>query len=443
MTLAIRRLIYIIFILIFLIAAPVILLYTTGYNYNFKKGALLETGVLLLDALPADAQFNLDGQPMTEKLPARISNLKPKDYTAEIKKDGFNSWKKTLSVGSGETVYATNIFLPKIDLPRLLSSKKIEQAIYLEESNQFIFVTETGGQTMVVRFDANAQKTSTLYTLKRSEPITLTISPNERYLAIESKTLAAIINLSKLGKPLLLIGKNGPLAELVFEESNDFVIYGKDSDTIVRYNLITNKRDNLTVLKTNHFLIWGEFIYWTNDLADQPFALRRLALSGAHPKIETIVSIPKGDWRLFSLNDHIILREKQTNNFILLDWKTLKKISDGHLTDFGLPKKGSFIYWDASEIWLQNLNQEAQSALLLRLGQPIVKAMLLNKYPYTLFATSDTLSLAEEDDRDIKNIYSLAGLQTINDFFIKNDKQVYIIGKQKDGQEGLFELDLQ
>lgn len=444
MTLFTRRLIYIIFILIFLIAAPLVLLYTAGYNYNFKKGALLKTGVLLIDAVPPDAHFYLDGKIKYDTLPARLSNLKPRDYSLLINRDGFRPWKKTLTIGSGETIYATNILLPKIAEPRLLFEANIDQAFYIKESNQFILLLkELNGQARLVRFDANTKKLSDLYTFRRFTTLRLIISPNEKYIIGETNNLTLVINVSKPERPLRLDGKSGPLRQIMFEEGNDFIVYGKDGQSIIRQNILTNKRDYLTELDADYFLVRGEYLFWTASALGEPFALRRLKLFNRLDRSEIILALPKRRWQISSLAQDLLLHEETTGQFILLDGKNFKEITRGTLSNFAPPSKDRFIYSNQSEIWIKETNSQKPANLLVRLGEPIIKAWPLSKYPYALFAAPTTLSLIEEDDRDIKNNYTLASFGKINNFFLKNDELVYILAKQKEGPTGLFELELQ
>jgi len=55
MKLRYRRLIYSTFIFIFVILTPIIILYTSGYRYNFKKRTIEKTGILYLESKPKDA----------------------------------------------------------------------------------------------------------------------------------------------------------------------------------------------------------------------------------------------------------------------------------------------------------------------------------------------------------------------------------------------------
>ena len=55
--LALRRTIYILFIVIFLIAAPLVVLYSEGYRYNLKRGKIQKTGILIISSLPKKADI--------------------------------------------------------------------------------------------------------------------------------------------------------------------------------------------------------------------------------------------------------------------------------------------------------------------------------------------------------------------------------------------------
>ncbi len=438
MTLKTRRIIYIIFILIFLLAAPAILLYTAGYNYNFKKGGFLKTGVILIDAVPADAQFLIDGKNYNLSLPARVSNLKPKDYTVTLKRDGYYDWKKTLSVEPSETIFATNVFLPKKSTPELVLETNISQSVFLEKSNQFILVVRRGKTSQIILFDAtNKQKTILIDTLTEKNPI-LTISPNEKYLLLETTRQTLAINLSKPSATVLLQGKNGPLRKTVFEADNDFVVYGLDGQLLVRRNLITDEQRTLYTISGNNFLLHNGFLYWTATLGDQPFSLQRIALFvGNRENPKPIVNVPRGNYKIKPVGNNILLHELGTNFFSLIDTETHKSLLDGQMLNFIPRDRNSLIYWNTSEIWLNNLDDK-NTRLVTRIGEPIIKAIELQKQPYVLYATTNGISLIEEDNRNTKNTYSLYNGSNIKDLFLFKDTIAYFIG-----DKGIYLLTLQ
>lgn len=94
MSLRVRRIIYLTFILIFAIATPLIILYTAGYRYNLKKNKIQKTGILILKSRPKEATIYLNEKIQKEKTPARIANLLPEDYFVRVEKENFYPWQK-------------------------------------------------------------------------------------------------------------------------------------------------------------------------------------------------------------------------------------------------------------------------------------------------------------------------------------------------------------
>ncbi len=111
-----RRIIYLSFIAAFLIITPIIIIYTSGYRYNFKRGTLEKTGIIYLESTPRSAKIYLNGV-YRDNTPARFTNLLPDKYSVEISKDGYYPWHKTIEVQSNLTAFEKNIVLFKQSQP--------------------------------------------------------------------------------------------------------------------------------------------------------------------------------------------------------------------------------------------------------------------------------------------------------------------------------------
>ena len=111
MSLGFRRLFYLLAIVIFLIAAPAIVLYTAGYRYDFKKHQIQLTGSLYIKTFPDNVEIYLNDKLVSNSTPFRVSHLLPNQYQIKIKKDGFDSWYKNLEVQPGKATFAENICL--------------------------------------------------------------------------------------------------------------------------------------------------------------------------------------------------------------------------------------------------------------------------------------------------------------------------------------------
>ncbi|MCH7951952.1 PEGA domain-containing protein [Patescibacteria group bacterium] len=70
--------------------------FAKGYRPNLQTREIQGTGLLVLNSTPKGAQVLIDGK-LTTATDDTI-NLPPGEYEVEIKKDGYISWKKTLTI---------------------------------------------------------------------------------------------------------------------------------------------------------------------------------------------------------------------------------------------------------------------------------------------------------------------------------------------------------
>ncbi len=110
------------FIVLFLITAPLVVLYTAGYRWNAKKMRPEKVGIIFLRSRPADADIYLDGRIRKETTPARLRDLLPTSYQVKVSKEGYTSWAKILPVESARTTFAEGIILWKNAEPELVSA---------------------------------------------------------------------------------------------------------------------------------------------------------------------------------------------------------------------------------------------------------------------------------------------------------------------------------
>ena len=134
MSLFIRRCLYIFFIIIFLIVAPLIILYASGYK--LRSGfAIQKTGALIIATKPKGASIYLNNKLQQDFLknifsrtktftvtPAKIKNLLPEEYTVKLALNGYWPWEKKVSVLPGQSTYIEAVNLFKNDLPLLITS---------------------------------------------------------------------------------------------------------------------------------------------------------------------------------------------------------------------------------------------------------------------------------------------------------------------------------
>jgi len=81
-----------------------------GYRPDFSSKSLKPNGLLIATSIPNQAFIFIDGKQVKSKTTPANINLAPGEYEVEIKKDGFNSWKKKLLIEK-ELVVKTDAYL--------------------------------------------------------------------------------------------------------------------------------------------------------------------------------------------------------------------------------------------------------------------------------------------------------------------------------------------
>ncbi len=126
MNIKFRRLIYLFFILIFAVAAPLIVFYTAGYRYNLQKGKVEQVGVLFISTFPKNAKIYLNDELMPTDRPLRLPSLRPNYYQVKVATENYYPWQKTLEVKSKTSTLAFDIVLFKNKTPLIIEGGNLK-----------------------------------------------------------------------------------------------------------------------------------------------------------------------------------------------------------------------------------------------------------------------------------------------------------------------------
>jgi len=124
MTYTTRRIIFYTFAVLFLIAAPALILFTEGFRFNLQTGRLERLGVLVIKSKPEEATITLSNKISEEKTPASIK-LPADDYPITVSKEGYSSWTKLLPVRSRYTTFIEDVLLFKNTEPKQIINDSI------------------------------------------------------------------------------------------------------------------------------------------------------------------------------------------------------------------------------------------------------------------------------------------------------------------------------
>lgn len=101
---------------LFLLVAPVVVLYSRGYIANLHSLSFVPTGGIFVKTVEPGARVFLDRNLMKEtsfiSRGALITGLPPGRYTVRVEQDDHRPWSKVVRVRDGEVIEFRDIFLP-------------------------------------------------------------------------------------------------------------------------------------------------------------------------------------------------------------------------------------------------------------------------------------------------------------------------------------------
>lgn len=111
-----RRFYLIVFVLLFSISIPLVILYATGYRFSGSFG-LIRTGGVFVSVPESGAEAYIDGLMVKQtgifQRNIFVQNLKPGSHDIKVVKDGFQSWSKQLQVFPKTVTEAHSFLLPE------------------------------------------------------------------------------------------------------------------------------------------------------------------------------------------------------------------------------------------------------------------------------------------------------------------------------------------
>lgn len=137
--------------------------YTQGYRYDWKKLKLIRTGVLVAEYIPKDSQVYLNGK-FEDGSATFAKNLSPGYYTLKISKDQYVTWERRLEIKPESVNLFQHIilFLENPIISDLSDSDKIKlistptDLLATNSSDKLLFNDHEiwVGSTLVTRYDA-------------------------------------------------------------------------------------------------------------------------------------------------------------------------------------------------------------------------------------------------------------------------------------------------
>lgn len=444
-----RRLIVITFIALFLTAAPIVMLYTSGYRYNWQKNKVEQVGVLMLNVKPADAKLYINNGLQSTKRPLRVSHLSPNFYQVRAEKDGYYSWQKNLEIKARESTLVYDIALFKNNLPRIIEPGPItqfslapdESTILVQKLNTLWFIDTKTGE----------KKLHTILSYSVGQP-GVKWSPDGQWIINYDKggLNFAIINFEKEKIYNWQEFGLGSISEPEWS-ADSARIYGlaeAQNRALYQIDFQNKTKRKLIDGPVAAYDVNGKEIFFIKNSADKSVIYRfhELTLPLIEKKIEEVAVLPAGNYHFGKeKNGYLLILDDKNQIFTINSANQEEPIIKlkGGAAVWGEGEKNNYLYYfDQSEIWALDLKNK-QSQMTSRYSDGVTQVLPIPDKPYYLFLLNGKLFLNELDDRGERNLITLFDKAEITAAQMDGEgKNVYLLVKNNAYQE-LYKLEIQ
>lgn len=416
-----RRILPVIFVVVFVTVAPVVLFYTAGYRWNPKKGKVERNGTVIIDSRPTGAAISIDGQVSKDRTPVTFQELAPGLHHFTVERDGYYPWSKSLDVFAERVTFANAIILWKKSQPELILSTT---STYLTASQSNMALLLTQGSDQAIAYDqANAQTRTIKIPEKIGSLERASWTDNGRYALIESGDADWLIDsYGKQNATKLPSGFYRFVGNQIVGTDKTSMLYISLADFSLQREIlsqgVSDKSENADLTRATG----------THDL---------VYVSQNRPN-EGLV-LPPGAWRFWTTErDHVMLRDGQK-------WLALQahqsppvyhSASGIEPMPLVIQRATHYLLVNDTELWTWNPLQNPQ--LVFRQSDKIQGAAWHREGSDVFFATSKTVYALNLDPRDGRSLTELASFDSIRGF-IQNTDTLLILGV-KNGQSGLWSL---
>jgi len=472
------------FLIIFAIAAPVVILYSRGYRYDLKRKRLTKTGVIFVNSSPKGASIILNDKPLKtswyDKLlvykklfkitqrrgstPTTIDNLIPDKYKVVIEKDNYQKWQKRLVTEAEKTtsIPMVQLFL-KNPVVELIQETNIDKFWLSQNKTKIVYCSKNTISHKLKFFNIDSKEESTIMGGCHQIKDIKWSKENDKILIIFPNHLApVIINLEDKNRIIRLSKFIGLSKKIKWDKTNNDIIWFQKGQNIYSFNLAgeTMKlKFNLSYLKlvgeVKDWLIGKNYIFWLRNTGTSLFLegtpLYNNTAKYAKESISPRIPLPQKNifFKKQIDNDFLVLADKKSNVYIINinnDEKPISLITKAkkiikNKTTKQILLSGNFEISVLKSV--QDNEEKISSNIICRFGQQINQAEWFGKTDYIIYSTQNKIWATETDLRDKINRNLLVKTDSLKYFWVDNrTKKIFFIGKI-DEKKGIFQAKIQ
>jgi len=457
MKLLYRRILYLSFIGFFLIITPIVIMYATGYRYNFTKGQIQKIGILYIDSQPKKADIFINDK-YKAKTPKRFGALLPDIYKVKVQKEGYYTWEKELEVISYLTTFAKDIVLFKKSLPINIIEGEInifassfdqEKIIYsivkenseelrllnLNNNDDFLikqFNKKTYNQLKLVSWSPNNKKAL----------LTEVIGDFNKYLILDIETLKVkeLFDITRLN-----------FSQVEWDNFSDNYLYGLRKAVLHKIDLVNNTTRSILSDNIKDFEVKGGDIYYISKIGIESFLNLSIIENDKVSESKKIKLPSPSQYTLSpSTRDYLVLLDRMNNDLFIINSQafTDQDTSDNIILQDNAKKviwsenEKIILCYNDFEIWTFNFETKRKN-LITRYGSIINQVKWYPGNKYIIYQANNEIRVIEGIESEIKEDLQLVEFFDINNFNIDDKGENLYFKATVGNQQGIYKLEIQ
>ena len=456
MTKRTRNILFSIFVISFLIVAPLTVFYSLGWRFDFENFKIVQTGSFYFRAWPKSSEIFIDDK-LKDKTDvffgsALVDSLAPDNYKIEVRKEGYYSWYKTLEIEKREVTEIKNVTLIPQNTNFEISAEGVEEMfvspnngkiIVKEESSDGkwslkLYELESGIKSQIVGETDFSSKGVDLFNLKFSSDSNRIILE----LGLKEKLQYYILDIKK--SPAVITRLD------FIDSSEEIYFHPKDNNKVFITQDVVDKRKNIITLNEVDYVgkeifaptfvnvvtvtITDNNIYYLDTLG----SVWKSDIDGSRAEKINIMAFnyqEETDYEVISAGLDVLLRENELLYLFDEDTKSFKKIFDS-LKGYRISSDNNKLaYWSNNEIKVlflekqydQPIKEKGDQLFVTRFSESIGNVFWYTNY-YLIFDLGKNIKVVELDDRGEINIADLTEFD--QDQMLFSNKKLYLLSNK-------------
>jgi hypothetical protein len=373
-----KRMFFLVFlVLLFLITAPILIMYSIGYRLDIENKKIVETGVISIDIRPKDADVYLSGVKINKKIPIRLTNRAPGTYSLKIEKAGYKTWEKNIDVKSKQTTYIKDVNLIKDSLPISIfldKEKKIKEYYPSSDGSYIILVSEEKNTDLFELFNTQTKEIDLIDRIPVGYDRHIEWSPFDNFILI-TKNRGSTVSLTLLSADLPEKTK----VHTIRRDENNFYQWQKKSLAPTIYTAEKNSIVKFTTIDYKELYKYNDSETWYIDSDEKLWTKKGniIKLESSDEEQKIIITENENFERIIDINEnHAIL--KNENKIFVISRKEDEKSQTINANYFIFnPSTKEWLVWSPWELW--SIYEHNKPALLNRTSDKILSVFPLDK----------------------------------------------------------------